>query len=302
MRGGLVDHVRAVADLDHDRVQIDHRIERVQRPGLPLQDLLGDRVSDIRDRLVRQLCPDRRGEVVRDVTDRHPDRVERDDHLVQAAQPARSLRDQRRGEGPVPVARDRQIDVTDLGGDLLRARSVPRVRHRGRLRGALLVAQMARELGLQPAFQGRLEQAGDEPAIAGQLNLTGVDLGEQFVQRARLGELGRGLRAGHVSPVSTRGSGGLLVVRSPGPFGHSSHHRSFAETDRLHRPSDTPPRTPSQTGDPAQRHRPATGTLHRNRGRRRGHRRAPRRHPSRGVDQPARGRCHPGRRLRRCTG
>jgi hypothetical protein len=29
---GPVGHVRAVADLDHDRVQVEHRVERLQRP------------------------------------------------------------------------------------------------------------------------------------------------------------------------------------------------------------------------------------------------------------------------------
>jgi hypothetical protein len=47
----LVAHVRAVADLDHQGVEIDHRVERLQRAPLPGQDLLEDLVGDLADRL-----------------------------------------------------------------------------------------------------------------------------------------------------------------------------------------------------------------------------------------------------------
>src|SRR5699024_7246604 len=44
---GLVAHVRPVADLDPDRIEVDHRVEGLQRAGLPGQDLLGDLIDDI---------------------------------------------------------------------------------------------------------------------------------------------------------------------------------------------------------------------------------------------------------------
>lgn len=69
--GGLVAHVPAVTDLDDDRVEEDHRIERLQRPLLPDQDLLADLVDDLRDRLVADLGADRGGEMVLDITRRH---------------------------------------------------------------------------------------------------------------------------------------------------------------------------------------------------------------------------------------
>lgn len=125
---GLVAHVRPVADLDDDRVEVDHRVERLQRAVLPGQDLFEDLVDDVADRLVRQLGPDRRGEVVLDVADRHPARVEADDHLVEPAQPAGALGHEHRGERPVAVARHVQAHLTDLGRDRLRRRPVARVR------------------------------------------------------------------------------------------------------------------------------------------------------------------------------
>ena len=37
------------ADLDPDRVEVDHRVELLQRAALPLQDSLGNRVGDPRN-------------------------------------------------------------------------------------------------------------------------------------------------------------------------------------------------------------------------------------------------------------
>ena len=52
---GAVAHVRPVADLDHERVEVQHRVERLQRARLPGGDLLGDGLGDLADRLVGQL-------------------------------------------------------------------------------------------------------------------------------------------------------------------------------------------------------------------------------------------------------
>jgi hypothetical protein len=47
-----VPDVGAVADLDHDRVEVDHRIQRVEGPMLPGGDLVADLVGDLADRVV----------------------------------------------------------------------------------------------------------------------------------------------------------------------------------------------------------------------------------------------------------
>jgi hypothetical protein len=49
----------AVTDFDDQRVQVDHRMMRLQRAALPFHDSIEDRVSDLRDRLVGQLRADR---------------------------------------------------------------------------------------------------------------------------------------------------------------------------------------------------------------------------------------------------
>ena len=71
---GLVGHVSPVADLDHDGVEVDHRVEAVQWPVLPGQYLLADLVGDLADRLMTQISAQRRGQMVLDVPHRHPPR------------------------------------------------------------------------------------------------------------------------------------------------------------------------------------------------------------------------------------
>src|SRR5680860_1711479 len=114
---GLVPHRVRVLDLHHQRVEVDDRIERVQRPGLPLLELLGDRLGDVGDRLVGQVGAQRPSQVVTDVAHRHPARIQRDDHLVQAAEPALTLGHQMRLEGRRPVPRNVQPELPDLAGD-----------------------------------------------------------------------------------------------------------------------------------------------------------------------------------------
>ena len=60
-----------VPDLHHHSVQKDHRVERLQRPVLPLSDLVHHGLGDIADGLMGQLNTQPRGEVMLNLTDRH---------------------------------------------------------------------------------------------------------------------------------------------------------------------------------------------------------------------------------------
>ena len=64
---GLVGDLVALADLDPDRVQEDHGVERVQRATLPVHDRLAHRVGDLRDRRTGQVHPQRLTQMVGDV-------------------------------------------------------------------------------------------------------------------------------------------------------------------------------------------------------------------------------------------
>ena len=180
---GLVAHVRAVADLHDQRVEVDHRVERFERPALPGQHLLEDLVGDLADRLVGQLGAQRGAQVVLDVADRHPAGIEADDHVVEPTKAPGALRHQPRDEATLAITRGVQLDVTDAGRDRLRGRAVARVGEQRRLRSALLIAQMPGQLGLQPPLERGLDQPGDEALRAGQVELAGIDLGEDLIQR-----------------------------------------------------------------------------------------------------------------------
>jgi hypothetical protein len=104
MRGPVTDLV-AIADLHHERIEVDDRVDLLQRPALPGLDLLEHRVSDLPDRLVGQLGAQRAGQVMADITHRHPTRVQRNNHLVQAAAAPGALGNQPRLKRPSPIPR-----------------------------------------------------------------------------------------------------------------------------------------------------------------------------------------------------
>ena len=57
----------AVADLRDQRIDEHHRVDRLQRPVLPLPHLLQRPVGDPRDRVMRQLHPRRLPQVPGDI-------------------------------------------------------------------------------------------------------------------------------------------------------------------------------------------------------------------------------------------
>ena len=120
----LVAHVAAIADLDDDRVEIEHRIERLERALLPGQYLVGDGVDDLGDRLIAELGADRRHQMMLNITHRHPARVERLFHRVEPIDTPLTLGHEHLRVRAMTVTRDRQLDVADLAGDGLRERAV----------------------------------------------------------------------------------------------------------------------------------------------------------------------------------
>jgi hypothetical protein len=49
---GLVAGMSTVLDLHDHRVEVDHRVQRFQRPALPGENLIGDLIDDLGDRLM----------------------------------------------------------------------------------------------------------------------------------------------------------------------------------------------------------------------------------------------------------
>ena len=142
-----------VTDLDHDRIDQDHRIHRIERPRLERLQVLNDRVSDPADRVPRHLGPVDLGEVGLDVAGRHPLRVERHDVARQPVETTLSLAHRGRLEARVAVPRDSQLDLTDLGRHRLRCRPVTRVARVAASRSVTFVAEMVGHLDLQASLQ-----------------------------------------------------------------------------------------------------------------------------------------------------
>jgi hypothetical protein len=182
VRGPVADLV-PVPDFDHQGVQVEDRVELLQRPGLPGLDLLQHGVGDRRDGVVGQLHAQRAGQMVGDVAHGHPARVQRHDHLVQAAGAAGTLRDQPGLEAALPVARGVQPHRPDLGLQGFRGRTVARVRAAPTGRVSTFVAQVLGQLRLQAPLEHRFDHLREEPALPGQGQLAGVDPVHQLVEQ-----------------------------------------------------------------------------------------------------------------------
>jgi hypothetical protein len=99
-----------------------------------------------------------------------PFRVERDHVAGKPVQPALVLRHDRRLERALPVARDPQIDLADLGRHRLVVGAVARVADTTRRRLATLIAQMLGHLELESGLKNVAHQIGQKAALASQRN------------------------------------------------------------------------------------------------------------------------------------
>lgn len=97
-----------------------------------------------------------------DIAHRHAPGVQADDHRIQAVESALSLAHQARGERARPVPGDLDLEGAHLRINGLGRGPVPRVGTRRRSRLAPLVAQVIGQLSGQSAFQGLLEQSGEQ--------------------------------------------------------------------------------------------------------------------------------------------
>lgn len=68
---------------------------------------------------------------------------------------------------------------------------------------------MIGQLDSESSFEGRLDQFGDLPAIAGQVDIAGVDLGEQPVECADAASSLTAARAGDAARIACRSASRL---------------------------------------------------------------------------------------------
>ena len=119
------------------------------------------------------------------VAQRHAAGIQRDDHVIEAAEPAGTLRYQAWGERAGTVTRNVQLDRPGRGVHRFRARPVAGVGQLPTGRIALGIAEVIGQLGLQAAFESEFDQTRDQAAVAGDLDLAGIDLGQQLIDHAR---------------------------------------------------------------------------------------------------------------------
>src|SRR6202008_3504203 len=101
-----------------------HRIARVERPVLPLPNLVDDRVGDPADEVGRDFRAVQLGHVALDLPNRHAACIEAQNLVVEPVEPRLPLGDQLRFETAGPIARHRNLDFAILGQDRLRTRPV----------------------------------------------------------------------------------------------------------------------------------------------------------------------------------
>ena len=112
---GLVPDHALVADLDPERVEEDHRIDRIEWPVLPFPHLVEDGVGDPADQVGRDVDGIEFAQVALDLADRHAPGVQRDDLVVEAVQAALALGHDLRFEAAVAITRHVDLHHAVLG-------------------------------------------------------------------------------------------------------------------------------------------------------------------------------------------
>jgi hypothetical protein len=182
--GGLVVDRAAVADLDHQRVDVKDGVKGIQRPGLPLRDLIADHVGDLRDQCGRDFRAVDLPEVRLDIPGRHPSRVKRQDHLVDLPDTALPFRDDLRRECGIPVPRYPDPYRPGRRRHRFPVAAVPGITRPVPCRVALGIAEMILHFRAQRALDHLRGQLPDQPVRAvQQRNARLLRIGDHPVDR-----------------------------------------------------------------------------------------------------------------------
>ena len=156
-----------LADLHEHRVEVDDRVDALQRPRAPCRDVLQDGVGDPADGVAADLGGVELGQVRRDVTHRHAAGVEGEDLVVQPGQPSLAFLDQLRLKAAVAVARGADLDGPQIGAHRLGGRTVADIR--AARDTARRVTEVSGQLGLQRRLDHAAGQLRQQPARPGDL-------------------------------------------------------------------------------------------------------------------------------------
>ena len=210
-----------LTDLQHQRVEEDHRVDVLQRPLRPGADVVHDRVGDLRDQLAADLHAVDLLQVRLDVPRRQPPRVQREDLVVEPHKAALALSDDLRLEAAVAIPRGVDRYPPLIADQRLGRRPIPSVAGAtGRLQ-MRLVAQMVGQLDLQRSLDQPLGQLRQHPAGPRDL-LLGPGAGQQLVDHligdpATIGQLERSAQPSSIDRVSHE------LVAQHRPLEHRRH-------------------------------------------------------------------------------
>jgi len=265
---------RAVlADLHPHRVEVDDRIDRIQRPRSPRLDVLEHGVGDATDRVAADLDAVEVGQVRGDVAHRHAAGVEREDLVVQAGQARLALAHQPRFKRPVAVARRLDRDRTEFGLHRLGRVPVAVIAGSARRRLPRRTAQMLGQLGAQRRLDHAPGKLGNQPTGPG--DLVRIEPLQRVLQRI-IGQQPREPIASLLdSTLCDHGTRRLIppdigfLCRHGWPFPapraasvtrpHTEHRTDPARAPMA--PQHLPDRRTMETGQRRQAHRPPIGPL-----------------------------------------
>src|SRR5450755_3953126 len=155
-------------DLHHDRVDEDHRVNRVQRAALPFRQAFHDPVGDRADRLLRYFRAVDLGQVRADLPVRQPFRRQGNHQVIDSGQPPLPFSDDSRLETGIAVPRHSELHRPGLGDHRLGPVAIAGIPAIAPGRIVLAVTEVVIQLALQGALDHHLGQLPQQPALAGQ--------------------------------------------------------------------------------------------------------------------------------------
>jgi hypothetical protein len=156
-------HRPAVADLEHHAVQEHDRVEVLKRAGLPLPDVIHDRVGDPADEIAAHADAVELSQVRFDIPRGHPPAIERQDPLVKPLKPPLTLAHQLGLKAAIAIPRRPDLDRPVLGAQRLGRRPVALIARPARRLPMMLVSEVVSQLDLESALHQPLGQLRQQP-------------------------------------------------------------------------------------------------------------------------------------------
>jgi hypothetical protein len=192
----------ALPDFHINGIDENYRVDRIQRPVLPVRHSFHDPVGDRGDRLLRDFRAVDLGQVRGDLPVGQPLRRQGNHQLVDPGQPPLPFGDDFRLEAGFPVPRHAELHRPGPGEHRLGAVPIAGIAAITAGRVMLPIAEVIIQLALQGALDHHLGQLPQQPALTGQLQPAGAGPLGQLPQQLLIGrrQLGtvRALAVRHV--------------------------------------------------------------------------------------------------------